>query len=254
MSELKTELISKEYESLRSELLQNKQFVFERPLLIITAIAVASTQLSEKQSILLLPILLIFVLLINLWFTVERMWSNARIVAYFEIFVESDQCQKWIGWEKSLRYYRIWNKTQTKEKFKEFIRTHINPAAIPDSGMFYPSIFWLHVGMVLLAMVVAVLPLMEKMTLVPLVASSAAVVLGLVFIGFCCSKFRPNKMKDMIEVQRVIWVEVYKNIPGSEKPQNNMPDGKTKESSFFLVRFFQFLIHLMNQFIAFLEN
>lgn len=217
MNTLLVELVSNEYSSLRSELLQNKQFVFERPLLIITAIAVASTQLTEKQSIFLLPFLLIFVLLINLWFTAERIQSNARIVAYIEVFLESDESQKWIGWEKSLRYYRIWKKMQSKKAINEFIKNEINPAAIPDSGMFYPSIFWLHLGMVILAMVIAILPLTEKITLIQLIASSATLLLGMFFIIKCCSSYRPSRMKDLIEIQRVIWNEVCKNIPDSDK-------------------------------------
>lgn len=67
-----------EYGTLRNELLQNKQYVFERPLLIITAAGVAAIQLSDEPSVLLLPVLLIILLLINLWFTVNRLKSIAQ--------------------------------------------------------------------------------------------------------------------------------------------------------------------------------
>ena len=66
----------KEYETLRAELLDGKKYVFERPILIITA-ALASVQLLEKgQAIYLTPIV-IWLLSFNLWFTVNRIGSIA---------------------------------------------------------------------------------------------------------------------------------------------------------------------------------
>ena len=54
-----------EYGTLRNELLQNKQYVFERPLLIITAAGVAAVQLSNEPSVLLLPVLLIMLFIVD---------------------------------------------------------------------------------------------------------------------------------------------------------------------------------------------
>jgi hypothetical protein len=66
MENLDATMRSLEYSTLRTEMLQSKQYVFERPLLIITAAGVASMQLSQQPSIALLPILLVLILLINL--------------------------------------------------------------------------------------------------------------------------------------------------------------------------------------------
>jgi hypothetical protein len=99
------EMRIEEYGILRNELLQNKQYVFERPLLIITAAGVAAVQLSDAPSVLLLPVLLIVLLLINLWFTVNRLKSIARIAAYIAVVLESAP-KAWIGWEGALRKHR----------------------------------------------------------------------------------------------------------------------------------------------------
>ncbi|MBM3126573.1 MAG: hypothetical protein FJZ87_16135 [Chloroflexi bacterium] len=201
-------LRSLEYTTLRSELLQNKQYVFERPLLIITAAGVASVQLSREPVVVLLPILLVFILLINLWFTVNRLRSMARIAAYIEVVLESDDGKRWIGWEKSLRMHRIWMKLHSQEERKTMLKPYIEQAAIPDAMMFYPPIFWLHGVMVILAVAVALITGMKSPEISQVIASWATLLVGLVFGGYCIGPYRPGKMTNLIEVQRAIWIVV----------------------------------------------
>lgn len=206
MSDLETAIRSAEYATLRSELLQNKQYVFERPLLIITAAGVASVELPDKPAVVLLPISLVVVLLINLWFTVNRLRSIARIAAYVEVVLESVASTRWIGWEKSLRIHRKWMKTHSPEERKELLNPHIEPSAIPDAMTFYPLIFWLHAATVVLAVAVSGLSVMESPDIIQVVAFSTTLLVSLVFAGLCVGPYRPDKMRDLIEVQRAIWI------------------------------------------------
>jgi len=201
------EMRVEEYGTLRNELLQNKQYVFERPLLIITAAGVAAVQLSDEPSVLLLPVLLIILLLINLWFTVNRLKSIARIAAYIAVVLESAP-QAWIGWESALRKHRIWIKRHDSEKRKKILAGHIENEAIPDAMMFYGPLFLLHVATVLIAFAVSAIALAEAQSATQIGSFIVAFVVTGVFSGYCIGPYHPNKMKDLIEVQRVIWIEV----------------------------------------------
>ena len=55
----KSELCSLEYTSLREELAQNEQYIFERPLLIITAIGIAATQIEDSTLLAILSFVFI---------------------------------------------------------------------------------------------------------------------------------------------------------------------------------------------------
>lgn len=201
------EMRIEEYGTLRNELLQNKQYVFERPLLIITATGVAAVQLSDEPSVLLLPVLLIIILLINLWFTVNRLKSIARIAAYIAVVLESAP-QAWIGWESALREHRIWMKGHNDpKKRKKILAKHIQDEAIPDAMMFYGPLFFLHVATVLVAFAVSAIALAEAQGATQIGTFIAAFVATCVFSGYCIGPYQPNKMKDLIEVQRAIWIE-----------------------------------------------
>ena len=208
MAELNDALRSLEYTTLRNELLQNKQYVFERPLLIITAAGVASFQFSKQPSFMLLPILLIVVLLVNLWFTVNRLMSIARIAGYIDVVLESVKDDKWIGWEKSLRKHRIWMKSHDPIERARALKPYIEQKAIPDAMMFYPPIFWLHVIMVILAVAVSIITAIGAPDIYQVVAVSATLLIALVFAGYSMGPYRPAKMRDLIEVQRAIWIVV----------------------------------------------
>ena len=127
-----------EYETLRSELLEGKKYVFERPILIITA-ALASIQLLDNEQIIYLPPVVIWLLSFNLWFSVNRMGSIARIAAYIQLVLENEQ-STWYGWETSLRKYRKW----LKEKNLNVKKIKINDDSVYDSLGYFPVIFHVH--------------------------------------------------------------------------------------------------------------
>jgi hypothetical protein len=208
MSTDKIALIVAEYNTLRAELLENKKYVFERPLLIITAAGIASLQLSNTVSAMWLPFLLITLLLINLWFTVNRLQSIARIAAYINVVLESYP-EKWKGWETALRLHRKWHKAHDSDTQKDLIEPHIDKSAIPDAMMFYPPLFLLHVATVVVTLAVAIQSTPHyPLTKESIVSLLSTVGLACVFAVYCLGKFHPKKMTDLIERQRAIWIVV----------------------------------------------
>ncbi|MBI9050895.1 MAG: hypothetical protein JEZ00_15850 [Anaerolineaceae bacterium] len=202
---------SQEYDSLRSESMQNKQYVFERPLLIITAFGIAVVQFNNDTAVSLLPCLLIIVLLMNLWFTVNRMKSLARIVAYISVFLEPKSEMKWIGWENSLRVYRIWGKKYSKKEKEDNLSKLIDESAIPDAMTFYAPLFWLHVVMMLIALIVSALLTFSIPDLIHIIPFGITLVASIIFAIFCMGPYHPKKMRDLIEVQRATWIAVFKD-------------------------------------------
>ncbi|MCD4655939.1 MAG: hypothetical protein K8S87_00195 [Planctomycetes bacterium] len=76
-----------EYSTLRCEIIQGKKYVFERPLLIFT-LSIAALNFMDKSLVAYLPAMAIGFIMFNLWFTVNRSKSTARIVAYIQIELE----------------------------------------------------------------------------------------------------------------------------------------------------------------------
>ena len=211
---------SQEYDSLRSELLQNKQYVFERPLLIITGFGIAATQLSDTTAINLLPLLLIIISLINLWFTVNRMKSIARIVAYIQVFLEPNSNYEWIGWENALRVHRNWSKTTSNKQKEEEIDEIVDYDAIPDAMMFFRPLYFLHLLMVLLALVASLFSIFLNPDIFHISISGITLFVSLIFFYFIIGPYRPNNMKELIEVQRAIWILSFTKKKISKKKNN----------------------------------
>ena len=218
MDDLSAKMRSAEYTTLRDELLQNKQYVFERPLLIITAAGVASVELSGQPSVVLLPLLLVVVLLVNLWFTVNRLRSNARIVGYIDVVLESMTENKWIGWEKSLRLHRMWMKKHNEEQRTKILEPYIEKSAIPDAMMFYPPIYWIHIATVILALAVSGLSVINSPEILHIVTFSITLLVSCVFAGYCIGSHHPSRMTDLIEVQRATWIAVFEEKQATQQP------------------------------------
>jgi len=110
-----------EYVCLRQEMENNRKYIFERPIAIVGA-----TLLWIKPGdAALLSLGLDFgaaVMLFNLWFTANRIRSNARIVGYLAAFHEGRGGE--VGWERYLARYRA--------------SKHIR------HNRFYPVILWFH--------------------------------------------------------------------------------------------------------------
>jgi hypothetical protein len=224
---------SLEYKALREEMLQNKKYIFERPLLILTVIGiVASIQIENTYLLIFLPPLFSFFMTVDMWFTVNRLRSNSRIAAYIDIFHEPGVIEvkqeyipkpEFIGWEKSLRKYRKWkaetkedkaettnDKQGTKEDKKALISDYFEREAVPDAWMFYPPIYDLHVVLVVSSCVVSVL----LACITPKPAQIVAMLLNIFIsdyfiVGYCMAEYRPENMKDLIERERATWLAVF---------------------------------------------
>lgn len=222
MEEYERQLRLAEYSTLRSELLQGKQFVFERPLLIVVAAGVAAAQLAGNDLLLALPASLAAVLLLNIAFTLNRLNSMARIIAYIEAVLEPDSEIRWIGWERSLRKYRIWINERSRQNFWVARTEEMKDAAIPDGMMFFPHILAIH-GMAFTAALGGSLFLTFESSQhlwVRLAALGATVGFGVALGTFAWFQLcGPRKIKAAIEEQRAGWTVVFKETGPSNSEQ-----------------------------------
>ncbi len=144
-----------EYKALLEEHRRNRSYVFERTVVIL-AIVAASAKVFDQGNFLSTSILvavLIFLFSYNLKFTVHRLESDARIIAYLQIFHEGSYKDKWIGWENALREYRIWEQHEGEEAASR-INNGNDPMAIPNSHInkgSYPALWSLHICLVVMA-------------------------------------------------------------------------------------------------------
>lgn len=194
--------IDKEYDTLRNEMLQGKKYVFERPLLIIT-VSIALIRIIEKDYSIYLPIIIIGLLLFNLWFTVNRIRSISRIIAYIRIMLEGKEF-KWYGWETSLLEYRTYLKGKAKEIKEDIV---INNELDYDS--YYPPIFFLHVIVSCISVAILFVSLYGHLTSNIITLSIILAVL-MVFLIFAI-KNRPNKLRLHFEKNKYIWEKVFEN-------------------------------------------
>lgn len=198
-----------EFNTLRSELLQGKKYVFERPLLIIT-FSLAALNFMEKNYVVYVPPIGIGLLMFNLWFTVNRMRSIARIVAYIQIDLEEKVWRPWLGWETCLRHYRRWvklNKTNQQER----VEGRLDRDAVPDAIGYYPTIYIMHVGIVALLLTGSMIAILhsigpENLTLF------AVTLLAFFLFSVSAFKWRPSKCKNLIEEDRIRWELVFEHL------------------------------------------
>lgn len=218
-----------EYESLRNEMLLNKQHIFERPLLIIGAAGVAASQLQGESLIYFLPAALIAFLWLNVQFTSDRIRSTARIVAYISVFHETNRF-KWVGWENALREYRSWE-NKNKKKRQEIIESSRTKSDRPKALVFYPSVYWIHIIPAFFCLIATAGVLFIKNENIGRIA---AVVTGALFISFVIAtwKYNPNVMSSSIEEQREMWHAVFDDLPVSVASTVEEPAAQNRDIPF----------------------
>jgi hypothetical protein len=191
---------SQEYDSLREELNQSKKYVFERPLVIVGVGVALITTVSGQYGPPLAAVMT-GLLLFNFVFTVNRLMSSARIVAYIQVVLEGDA--KWRGWETSLREYRIWLNDNPEAK-KRIVERELNQKAVPDALMYFPMIYNIHIALVFLCLVAAVLLTLRQASGINIVATVLIVPLVILFFRYCM-RWKPSTMRSLIERNIVIW-------------------------------------------------
>jgi len=207
--------MSKEFEHsyLRTEIAANKNMVFERALLIAGVALAATLVPKDAKGVELLGIPSLGALAFNLWFSVNRLKSNMRIIAYIQLFHESDAQFTWIGWENALRIFRIWLKQCKEEAGKA---KHIL-SDIPqyDNLSFYVPILALHLAMaftIVLFMSFRAWSTGPYQTTTCNLPVSFFLILNtialIVFVLWVAIFYRPGELRHGIEKNRILWVAV----------------------------------------------
>lgn len=227
-----------EYKFLRQELETNRKFVFERPLLIVGAtLTIAAALRNQIMGILwFLPLPFLTILFYNLWFTCNRLRSNARIVAYIQLVHEGSERLLWIGWETALhefrrRAYRVDRERKAAKKTRKKAATPPTPSPGTYHSMgFYDQIFYFHIVLALMASLLTVLPNPAAPTggrIDPGVMVPVFVALPMaVFLFYSFYRFRPQKIRHLIDRNQAIWREV---LPQPQTPSLLIPLQAVKE-------------------------
>lgn len=248
-----------EYQALRTELQESRSYVFERPLLILGAVAGIAAFGAEKidaeyrYMAPFLPSLITALMIYNLWSTAWRQRTSSRIVAYiqtaFEERVQNDG--RWWGWETCLRVYRkkYW-KLELKQRvldervarlprrigwrrgWRSRWRLWCKTKRTVDPLMYWTQLWLLHIGIVFAAILGSLfIPVRGWLDPVGFMVNS---VLATWFACVCLQK-HPYKMKSHIELDRKVWKKVLayldKHAPGvaGARPVSSEP-----ESAFLL--------------------
>jgi hypothetical protein len=198
-----------EYTSLREEMAQNKKYIFERPLLIVTALGVALIQLEANAYLaIILPFLLIVTLWTNLVLTVNRLGSSSRIAAYILVVLEPFSDMEWIGWERALRQHRIWME-KNSDKLDDIYKEHSNPSAVPDSKMFYNPLVCFHLVIIAIAIVISLFLSYTAQNVWNLSWSVLSLATTGLFVYFYKRKYNFDKIFGSIERERIIWLAAF---------------------------------------------
>lgn len=194
---------AEEYETLREELLQAKKYIFERPLLI-TAIAAAGSRELNREFLEIILVLTAALLLFNFWFSVNRIFSSARIIAYIQVELEERGYGRWVGWETCLREYRKWRNQKIK---------YPQPDAnyIPHTFMYYREIYMLHIGLMALAVCISLILAIRYHTWLS-ITTAVSVLLLLCMFAIAILRFNPRRIRALIETNRLIWISVFENM------------------------------------------
>lgn len=200
-----------EYEVLREELKINRQFVFERPLLIV-GVSFAALASVSKESAVLQGLTLFFLLLLffNLWFTFNRLSSNSRILGYLRVVHESTEGVLRPGWENALSLQRAWLAANVEEHRK--IEKKCSDLKMHDANRFYGGLFLFHLLMGGLALVFGLLPFggleLRELPYSALLLEIAAVGVYLIGIIVALRSWNPYRPKNSLEVQTLAWREI----------------------------------------------
>jgi hypothetical protein len=197
-----------EYASLRQEMLDSKKYVFERPL-AIAALAVAGIQFFDKPQHVTVPFAVALLTVFNFWFTVNRLQSAARIAAYIQLVLELPTRCSWIGWENSLREYRIWLKRMGSGA-KIYVDRRLNREAVPDGLMYYPAIYSFHLALICSAVIAALAQLAPNPSNWTGIFSLCALAAGIWSVKYFV-RWKPSALNQAIERNRVIWQAVLCN-------------------------------------------
>ena len=198
-----------EYNTLRQELLENKKFMFERPIAIVVGLAVIYGKLPSGSLEPFFPLLLVVLLGFNLRFTFGRVQSITRIAGYLHVVLEGQYRIRWIGWENALWRHRAWAtgpcREERKRKLNELIGRRVVEVPLSD----YNLLFWFHVIAIGLGLSLIIHSVMPEQLNFPIWLS---LLIGLtigkilfVFIVPYCVPWYPKQVQGLMHEQKVLW-------------------------------------------------
>lgn len=207
------EIQIEEYRFLREELKSNRKLVFERPLIIAGVTFATALSLSKGGLLGVIPLPFLLILVFNLWFTMNRLRSSARIIAYIQLTHEGESTYKWNGWENALRMHRDWQaqpdtpcELEGRDNFKLY-----------DHLAYYPGIYYFHLLLGLMIVIVILGQSSQFAAVINDTANKPAIVQlaanGVFAFLFTLLHFwfRPGKLRHGIETNRQIWAAVLEN-------------------------------------------
>lgn len=219
-----------EYRYLIEDHEKNRAYMFERPLIIL-GIIIASTQyllssilsksgpeLESVQDLQLIPSIVILpafigILYFNLYFTSQRLRSDARIVAYIQLFHENELSNHWVGWETSLRYYRLYD--FDPEKNQDKFNAKSAKKRKHQKG-FYPLIFWFHLIFMIFIFFVWIFVVWIFGTGIFHTSSLLFmlfifVIAFLMFLSKCLKRLSYSNFMNLLENERNRWLNIYEH-------------------------------------------
>jgi hypothetical protein len=196
--------MQKELGFLRAEMDLNRKYIFERPLLIVAGGITAAGTLEKLIGFEVLPLLFIVLMGYNLWFTFNRLQSNARVIAYLQVVYTPDGVDRWIGWEAGLLRFRAQPSASAVDS--------PTPEGQPGNR-FYGPILSFHIAAVVLltAFILAQSDLVGKPASALASLQGAALALtGIALMAFFALAWwlRPGKVRHTIAESRQVWEEV----------------------------------------------
>ncbi len=147
----------------------------------------------------------------------NRLKSNARIIAYVQLFHEHPQDLTWVGWENALRLYRVWEANEACEDERSRAEAKFTGIIRYGRVQYYTLILWLHIVMAISVAVLlgyrawALSPAPEcPVTKVSLVQLGLGINLVVVVVFLIWARrFSPEKLADAVEEDRIRWRAVF---------------------------------------------
>jgi hypothetical protein len=162
-------------------------------------------QFLDRPFALVLPSVVALLTIFNFWFTLNRVQSANRIVAYIQLVLEPSAKLQWISWESSLRKYRRWLKANPDARI--FIDDQFDRTAVPDALMYYPAVYYFHLALMSSATLASVGLLIQRPNWWRFVFFlSTLLVVCRSVKDF--TRWTPERLRASIERNRVIWQNV----------------------------------------------
>ena len=174
-----------------------------------------------------------YLLYFNLAFTAKKLRSDARIIAYIQVYHENCS-EHWIGWETSLRNYRYWMEDHKKD-LDNWLKKNAHREYVHAEDWFYIQIYRFHAIFIffLLVMCGAIAYNTISVESVESIKPIEAFIIIPIYVGFFYyiyknNSLHPSKSETLIEDEIAKWLDVCKleKEPEKEQQENKLIPSK----------------------------